>query len=175
MRLIELHSISQYQKGDVVAVSCETGIRYDHLGISDGNGRVIHNSKARSRVVEESEKEFSGGLPIRVYHEITSDDKIAAYDRARSRVGQAYDLFSDNCEHFVRWAHGLVKESRQLQKYTCIAAGGLAVTKSKNPLMQAAGAGGLIGAAITPEGEDPTSYAVGGSLLCFAIAALLLR
>ena len=167
-----IYPISTYQIGDVLTVPCElAGERYIHYGFADGFGRVIHGSKRKLVFLEESEAEFSGGKPIQVCAEITSaDGKRIAYERARSFIGNPYNVITDNCEHFVRWAHGLEKESRQIQKYGLVATGGIVVASSRNPVMLGAAAGGAIGAYCTPEGESPEGY----TMLGMAIGALLI-
>ncbi len=152
--------------GDVLTVSCEmAGERYTHYGFADGCGGVIHGSKRKRSFLEESEAEFSDGKPIRICTDITSEDKRLAYERARSWIGKPYNCLTDNCEHFVRWAHSMEKESRQIQKYGISIAGYAIAVKSRNPVMQGAAIGGSIGSYFTPEGESPAGYALAGMVV----------
>lgn len=41
--------------------------------------------------------------------------------RARLKQGQAYSWTNFNCEHFVRYAHGLPIESPQLRQWSFVA------------------------------------------------------
>lgn len=116
-----------------------------HYGIFDGNGKVIHNSKRHGRVVIESLKSFSEGKEVLADLGIFSGDADAAIERAKRYIGTPYNLLQENCEHFVRMAHGLLKESPQLQKYMITATGiGVVCISTKNkPVQFAAGAAAL--------------------------------
>lgn len=99
---------------------------YWHYGIADGFGNVIHNSKRWVKVVIESEKDFSCGRRVEVSKIAGNDMELAAV-KAQECIGKPYNLFTSNCEHFVRSVHGLSVESIQLQKYTLAMAGVLAL------------------------------------------------
>ncbi len=91
-----------------------------HYGIISGINElgeilVISNSKARRCVTEEPLREFSLGRQTVVDGYPSNCDPRDVIERAQSQLGKKYDLFSDNCEHFVRWAHHLQPESPQLQ------------------------------------------------------------
>lgn len=162
------------QMGDILSVICDFhGVSYHHYGFAVGDGRVIHASKVKGKVVEESEAEFSAGKPITVCRAITSNDKVAAYQRVKSQIGKSYHLFADNCEHFVRWGHGLKKESRQIQKYALASVGGGIAIKSQHPAVQAMGTGAALGSLMTPEHESPVGYAIAGAMIAGGIAAVL--
>lgn len=93
---------------------------YEHLGILTDQGldrhqTVISNSSRRGGVYEETIDVFTGGREMNVHGYIGSLDPNIAISRARSKIGSCYNIFHWNCEHFVRWAHGLVPESRQLK------------------------------------------------------------
>lgn len=113
--------------GDVVGVAVDVagvgvvthqGLVSDRRG-ADGYPRVLHASKFVGRVDESTMTTFvhravegarlrglgyPGRLPRRV-----------VLDRARSRIGEPYDLVLANCEHFVSWCHGLPPTSPQLR------------------------------------------------------------
>ena len=97
--------------GTTVQVFC--GL-YNHLGIADGMGGVIHARKD-GLVVRETEAKFANGKHIQINNEITSKDLYAAYLKAESLIGKRYNLFSAKCEHFVREVHGMKIESKQLK------------------------------------------------------------
>lgn len=118
------------QPGDVVGAYIWVGlVRVLHVGVVSYNahGRgtgVISNSLKHGKVTEERLEEFAKGGEVYYVGEIRG--RLAGQTvvrRARSRLGEPYSLFSDNCEHFVRWAHGLTEESPQLQ--VGVAVGGL--------------------------------------------------
>ena len=104
--------------GTVLCVFCNF---YFHYGIADGRGGVIHARKDKGVVHDKSLKNFGNGGIAKIDSDITSDDLRAAYKRALGYVGNPYDLLFDNCEHFVRWAHGLEKESTQIQRGVILA------------------------------------------------------
>ncbi|OON93224.1 MAG: hypothetical protein ATN31_06860 [Candidatus Epulonipiscioides saccharophilum] len=78
---------------------------YTHHGIYIGSGKVIHYLK--ERVKEDTLENFARGSKIRIRPYEDSPAHYSQHEiicRARSRIGENnYDLFSNNCEHFVRW------------------------------------------------------------------------
>ncbi len=113
-----------YKLGTVIFVAIGP---IKHYGIiSEINGLdeilVISNSKARGNVIEEPLGEFSLGRQAIVDGYPSNCDPRDVVARARSQLGKKYDLFSDNCEHFVRWTHRLKPESPQLQFVSVLAA-----------------------------------------------------
>ncbi len=100
-----------------------------------GGAMVISNSFRRGGVVEESIAEFSGGRKMRVGGIVPSTDPMHTVARARSKIGTRYNLFTWNCEHFARWAHGITPESPQLQRFGAVVLGVgllLAIVKKAN-------------------------------------------
>ena len=98
-----------------------------HYGIISGLNEfgemlVISNSKALGCVTEEPLKNFTMGKQAVVEGYPSNYNPGDVIARARSQVGKKYYLFSDNCEHFVRWAHRLKPESPQLQIVSVLAA-----------------------------------------------------
>lgn len=105
--------------GAVVSVPFFGGI---HLGlVSDqswgGYPLVLNNSKTRGRVVEEDWLSFIDNRPVTFQGYPSELDSAVVLDRARTRIGQKWNLRHWNCEHFVRWAHGLPAESEQVDNY----------------------------------------------------------
>lgn len=97
-----------------------------HYGIiSDINKmgalKIISNSKKFGRVIEESLDDFSGSRKI---SECGFPSKYTSHyivTRAKSLIGKQYNLFSNNCEHFVRCVHHLKPESPQIQIFAIMA------------------------------------------------------
>jgi hypothetical protein len=110
-------------EGSVVSVPVKDYAKIiQHKGILAWNGfqqqwTVISNSKRRGRVVEESLPEFSEGETVTVEGYPSSRPSHEVVRIARSEIGREWKL-SDNCEHFVRYVHGLRPESPQRQFLT---------------------------------------------------------
>lgn len=103
--------------GTVVSVPWVLGVR--HVGLVterlvEGRPTVISNSK-RDGVVEETWHAFCDGHLPQVESLRGPRDGRDAIAWARTRIGRSYDLFDSNCEHFVRDALGLPRESPQLR------------------------------------------------------------
>lgn len=98
--------------GTVVAVRIGP---YVHVGIVSERGTVISASKRQKCVVEEALEEFSEGREVRIRDCAGNLPPEQVIARARMKLGQPYDLFGSNCEHFVAYCHGLPKQSPQLQ------------------------------------------------------------
>jgi len=97
-----------------------------HYGIISGINElgeilVVSNSKALGCVTEELLKDFSMGKQTVVEGYPSNCSSSYVIERARSQLGRKYELYSDNCEHFVRWAHHLKPESPQLQFFSILA------------------------------------------------------
>lgn len=93
---------------------------YVHHGIYAGDGRVIHyagfsRALRRGPVEEVPLERFAGGRGFTVQPWVAPKhlgDAVVA--RARSRLGEdRYGIWSNNCEHFVRWC--ISGESRSAQ------------------------------------------------------------
>jgi hypothetical protein len=93
---------------------------YDHHGIYCGDGKVIHFGRGvfdlENAVVECVDLEiFCNGNPIHRCHSETVFEHAEIIDRARKRLGESgYDLFENNCEHFVNWCRNGGHESHQV-------------------------------------------------------------
>ncbi|MGF1717161.1 lecithin retinol acyltransferase family protein [Photobacterium chitinilyticum] len=148
-------------KGTVLKIRCST---YWHYGISDGNGCVVHNSKKRRRVQLDTLDDFSEGREI-VVSTISSADPEEAYHYASQQVGRTYNLFSQNCEQFVREAHGLPAECTQFQQCLVAFAGSYIVLNAEAPVLKVAGMGLLLGALFSPTEHRPYGRAVRGARL----------
>ena len=74
---------------------------------------VISNSHRAGGVIEEPLPVFSSGQDVDVVGYPGSLPPQQVLQKARSRIGETWDLFW-NCEHFVKWAHGLRPRSPQL-------------------------------------------------------------
>lgn len=109
----------KYSLGTVLERIENEGV-YIHYGIVTGHNKVTHNSKKHGYVLEQSLYEFTGNKRIRVCNQITSKNKLLAVFRAKSRMGERYDLEHFNCEHLVKYAHG-INGKTQVQEYQHIA------------------------------------------------------
>ncbi|MCG7980275.1 MAG: lecithin retinol acyltransferase family protein [Candidatus Thiodiazotropha taylori] len=66
-------------------------------------------------MAEEKEEIFADGCKIKIHGYPSQLPPFVVLRKARNKLGTKYDVFKWNCEHFVRWAHGLKPESPQLQ------------------------------------------------------------
>ena len=73
-------------------------------------------------VIERPYWEFCGNHPIQQHGFPGGLHRREVMERARSLVGQPYDAINNNCEHFVRWCHGLERESPQLKRFVALGA-----------------------------------------------------
>lgn len=157
-----------YQPGQVLKIQY-TGFK--HYGIYVGNDTVIHNSKQHREVQEVDLTTFADNHPIQL-SSIKASNPLLAVQSAKKYLGLPYNLFSENCEHFVRTSCGLVKESTQVQKYLISAVGVGALLKSDNPVIQAAAGGAALGSLLTPSEQSPVKNAAIASCLLAGIAFL---
>ncbi len=157
-----------YELGQVLKIQY-TGFK--HYGIYAGNNTVIHNSKKYHRVEEIDLNSFADNKPIQV-SSIKAENPVLAVQTAKKYLGVPYNLFSDNCEHFVRTACGLVKESTQVQKYLISAIGVGALLKSDNPVVQATGGAAALAALLTPTEKSPVKNVTIAACLTAGIAFL---
>ncbi len=94
---------------------------YRHHGIDMGDGFVIHFGRglsdlANAKVEIVSKAIFARGRPIEVVDGTVGFSATEIVDRARSRMGETdYDLFENNCEHFVTWCRTGVSASPQIE------------------------------------------------------------
>lgn len=107
-------------------------IGYRHHGIYVGKGNVVHYSGFADRMntgrIEETTLEkFSAGSGYKVKnHDNRVYSSATIVKRARSRIGEdLYDLFSNNCEHFVNWCIEGDHKSTQVDAGTCAATAGM--------------------------------------------------
>lgn len=87
-----------------------------HVGILTDSGTVIANSFVHGGVTELSVPKFTIGkrLSLKGYPGRLSSQEVIA--NARAEIGQPWNLLKNNCEHFVRRAHGVPPHSPQLQR-----------------------------------------------------------
>lgn len=114
------NQVTPLAPGTVVSVLVFTPWPVRHMGIVTGRrigGRptVISNSKKVGQVAEESWQDFAGGGAVRVEGYPGRHHHSVVLARAFSRLGHPWRLADSNCEHFVRWAHGVPAESPQVR------------------------------------------------------------
>ncbi len=127
---------------------------YNHYGIADGLGNVIHNSKKHTKVVKETVAEFADGREI-LPSSITSENPAQAAIIALRYLGMPYNLITENCEHFANLSHGLEKESTQIQQYLIFALGVGIATKSKNENIKILAGSVALASLLTPGEKSP--------------------
>lgn len=160
--------MESFLAGDVCRID---RVLYSHYFVASGNGLAIHNSKRMGCVVEETIADIAGGGLIERVPYISSTDRVAALRRMRSAIGEPYNLFSSNCEHFVRWVHGLDVQSYQVQKYTIAAASAAMAIKSQSVPLKIVAIAASAGALISQDDKSPLTpvLILGGVAFAFAL------
>ena len=93
---------------------------YQHHGIACGDGTVIHFGRGifdlENAIVERVDLQtFGNGKQVEVVDSAMTFDSRTVVERAFSRLGEkGYDLWKNNCEHFVRWCRSDENESQQI-------------------------------------------------------------
>lgn len=101
---------------------------YEHVAmLSDhaigGERAVVAFSAQAGGFVEEPFSVFARGQTVAIEGYLGVLPPAVVMRRARMKRGQAYSLSDFNCEHFVRYAHGVPVESPQLRQWAFL--GGL--------------------------------------------------
>lgn len=116
--------VRRYSPGTHLVVEMGT---YDHHGLATGDGRVIHFGRgvfdiANAIVEEVSMQVFANGNEIRAADSLATFGPEEIVQRARTRIGErGYDLFDNNCEHFVNWCRSDRNESHQVNLTEAVA------------------------------------------------------
>jgi hypothetical protein len=102
---------------------------YDHVamlgdGAIDGERSVVAFSAQAGGFVEQSFTSFARGQEVIVEGYLGALPPAVVMRRARMKRAQPYAWMSFNCEHFVRYAHGVDVESPQLRQWAIL--GGVA-------------------------------------------------
>lgn len=123
-------------QGDHIYVN--TGI-IDHHGIDCGDGTVIHFSKKKGRICQDTIHSFARGNSICVKQRKHCYSPKQIVQRAKSKLGESgYNLFGNNCEHFATWCHSGQHDSKQVGNVVeSAAAAGLAAPLGLIPLVEA--------------------------------------
>jgi len=93
---------------------------YQHHGVASGDGTVIHFGRGifdleNAEIEQVSMADFCDGKSIEIVNSKRSFANAEIVDRARSRIGEKnYDLWDNNCEHFVNWCRSGEHESPQI-------------------------------------------------------------
>lgn len=160
-----------FNVGDILSIQY---IGFKHYGIYIGNDLVIHNSKKFGLVQEVSLKEFADNRSVSLSN-IKPDNPAIAAQRAKKYLNLPYNLFSDNCEHFVRTVSGLVKESTQVQTYLITALGTGVLLKADSHVVKAAGGAATIAALLTPSETSPVKSSAVAACLAAGLAYLAIK
>jgi hypothetical protein len=101
---------------------------YEHVAMLSehaiGGERAVVSFSAQSEgFVEEPFSIFARGQTVVIEGYLGILPPAVVMQRARMKRGQAYSLSDFNCEHFVRYAHGVPVESPQLRQWAFL--GGL--------------------------------------------------
>jgi hypothetical protein len=86
------------------------------MPLPDGTPTVVDNTLDGVQV--RTFEQFAEGRAVEyVWVPDAVEQQAAVLDRAYSQLGQGYNLFSANCEHFVTWVVIGAPESPQLRAY----------------------------------------------------------
>lgn len=121
---ISRDKLSDLQAGDVIAIRYPL---YKHFAIvSDQNNEflginypnLISLSNRTGTVLEESWHLVVGNKPVEKTRISGNEPRQVILNRAREAIEMniKYELLSFNCEHFVRYVHGLPIKSIQVRK-----------------------------------------------------------
>ncbi len=98
---------------------------YDHLGLlgecmSGADRSVLAFAAQAGGFIEQPFSEFAGGRQVTVDGYLGNLCPEVVLQRARSMQGRAYSWLAFNCEHFVRYAHGVDIQSPQLRQWALL-------------------------------------------------------
>ncbi|MCK5384661.1 MAG: lecithin retinol acyltransferase family protein [Alphaproteobacteria bacterium] len=102
-----------FREGEIVAVNI--GFSIQHYGVATGYRTIISASKRTGHVLEENEKDFSGGRRITSKGYPSNIPSCRVIDHARLSIGKKWKLIDYNCQHFATECHDQ-KHSPQLQQ-----------------------------------------------------------
>lgn len=99
---------------------------YDHVALTgdrifNGERSVLAFSAQANGFVEQPYSAFARGRRVTIDGYLGGLLPEVVMQRARLKRGQAYSWTNFNCEHFVRYAHGVPVESPQLRQWTFLA------------------------------------------------------
>lgn len=119
IQVLSQENVWSLPAGTVIRVNC--GL-YDHVALlGDGlinDERSVLSFSAQTRgLAELGMSTFAGGRAVTIDGYLGSQPPEWVMLRARLKFGQGYSWTEFNCEHFVRYAHGVLLESPQLQKW----------------------------------------------------------
>ncbi|MFZ5480505.1 MAG: lecithin retinol acyltransferase family protein [Myxococcota bacterium] len=127
---------SRLRLATVLSVKAPVGpIVVDHVGLVsaklDQHGLpYVYNASKRSRFVKLERWDVftlgkgSATILEHIRGDLPDDEVI---ERAHSKLDDPWDLWSANCEHYVRWCHGLEVTSPQLRAGVGVVVGVAAV------------------------------------------------
>jgi len=100
-------------------------------GYIDGERSVLAFSAKARGLVEQKWSVFTESRPFKVVGYLGKLSPAEVMVRARLWKGLSYSLFNRNCEHFVRYAHGLILQSPQLAFASVLSLLAVAMAASK--------------------------------------------
>lgn len=125
---------------------------YTHHGIDCGDGTVVHLSKEKGKISQDTMRSFARGNSIYVEQRKHHYSPEQVVQRAKSKLGETgYNLGLNNCEHFANWCHSGRHHSKQIANVVePLATGGLGFALGAIPVTTAApGLLGLVGITTT--------------------------
>lgn len=162
---LDYMSSEKYKMGDVLCV--DKGA-YEHVGISDGKGKVYENSKNKG-VRYVSEKAFSAGKNINIINlgKLGSKEPKKIIQKAKEIMAspKEYNLISNNCEHFIREVCGADIKSPQIQKAVFAGISAYIATQESSPELKGIAIGAAMGALLSKSSDDAIKNSIIGASL----------
>lgn len=108
-----MNELKKIEKGDILwADRRSKGLPFDHCGIYEGNGNVIHYAapdgieiKQKNAIIHRTTYEiFKDGCKVKIYRLSKGYSPEETVQRARSRLNEKdYNFTLNNCDHFATW------------------------------------------------------------------------
>jgi len=140
----------QIQAGSILVVDCGF---YNHVGVADGLGFVYENSRDRGGRGKVSLEDFSENKDIKNVGILghLSADEIIINAKNLIKDNKAYQLLSNNCEHFIREVCGVDVKSPQIRAKFMSAGFFTLAYYSQDPAIKGAVIGAGLATALTKD------------------------
>ncbi|MBW1615171.1 MAG: lecithin retinol acyltransferase family protein [Deltaproteobacteria bacterium] len=147
---------------------CVDRVIYDHVGISNGQGKVYENAKGKKPQLVSTE-EFAkdkkiidlGILP----DSFLPEEIIERAQKIIEKGKRSYKLLTYNCEHFVREVCGVDIKSPQVQRHIFSFLAGSIALYAKSPHIKGVAGGAAIASLFSKNSEDAIQNSLIGGVI----------